>query len=215
MIAQLSQWILEAIRIHGAWSVFLGVLIEQIIIPIPSPVIIMGAGAIMVPLQASWLEALRVITLEIVFPGCVASILGALLCYFLGQWGGKLFVDRFSGYLGFSWKDVEWMGSHFTQRGEAVTLFFSRAIPIVPLSLVSLVGGVFKVPLNTFLLWSFLGSIPRCFLLGFLGWRLGAGALNWAKGVNRYESLVSLLFVFAVAWGVVYLRRRVQEKMSD
>ena len=46
MIGSITQWILETLRIHGAASVFIGVIIESVIVPIPSPLIIMGAGAI-------------------------------------------------------------------------------------------------------------------------------------------------------------------------
>ena len=40
---------MESMRAHGQLSVFIGVMIEQIIVPIPSPLIIMGAGAILIP----------------------------------------------------------------------------------------------------------------------------------------------------------------------
>jgi membrane protein DedA with SNARE-associated domain len=214
MISQITHWILETIRFYGGWSVFLGVLVEQIIIPIPSPLIIMGAGFLLVPAAAGWASALGLITLKIVIPGSAASLLGALLLYYVGLWGGKLFVDRFQGYLGFSWRDVEWMGQKITGRGAAATLFLMRALPIVPLSLVSLVGGVLKMPLKTFLVWTFLGSIPRCYLLAYLGWQLGAGALVWAQGVNRLETLMSVTFAAVLVGVVLYLRHRVRGQMA-
>ena len=39
---------MELMRTHGQLSVFIGVMIEQIIVPIPSPMIIMGAGAVLI-----------------------------------------------------------------------------------------------------------------------------------------------------------------------
>jgi len=213
-MAEILQWILESIRAHGGWSVFVGVMIEQIIIPLPSPVIIMGAGAILIPAQEPWLAAFWDISLHIVLPGTLASTIGALLCYYLGRWGGKVFVDRFHNYLGFNWTDVLWMGQRISTSGAAATLFFMRAIPVVPLSLVSLVGGVLGLPLRTFLLWTFLGSIPRCYLLSFLGWQLGASAINWAAGVNKFESIVSVVLVGLVAGAVWYLRKRVRRQMG-
>jgi membrane protein DedA with SNARE-associated domain len=39
------NWIMDSIRAYGAWSVFAGVIIESVIVPIPSPLIIMGAGS--------------------------------------------------------------------------------------------------------------------------------------------------------------------------
>jgi len=44
LISEITQWIMESMRTHGQLAVFIGVMIEQIIVPIPSPLIIMGAG---------------------------------------------------------------------------------------------------------------------------------------------------------------------------
>ena len=60
VIGHLTQWILDALRTNGGWSVFIGVLIEQIIIPIPSPAIIMGAGFILIPGETSWADAIAI-----------------------------------------------------------------------------------------------------------------------------------------------------------
>jgi membrane protein DedA with SNARE-associated domain len=208
MIAELTQWIMETIRAHGAWSVFLGVLIEQIIVPIPSPAIIMGAGFILVPSSEPLLSAFGQLTLKVVLPGTLASTLGAWGGYYAGRFGGRLFVERFERYLGFGWDDVERMGKRVGERGVAASMFFLRALPIVPLSLVSIVSGVLTAPLSTYLLWSFLGAIPRCYILGWLGWQLGASATAWAGGVNRFESVISLVIIAAVVGAIIYLRRR-------
>jgi membrane protein DedA with SNARE-associated domain len=214
MVGEITDWILGTLRYHGGWSVFLGVLIEQIIIPIPSPVIIMGAGLILIPAQAAWAAAMTKISLEIVLPGSAASLLGAWGMYYVGLWGGKIFVDRFQRFLGFNWMDVQALGSRMSVHGVALSLFFLRALPIVPLSLVSLVGGVLKVRTSVFLIWSFLGSIPRCFFLAVLGWQLGHGALEWARGVNRFETFVSLGLVAVGAGVVLYLRKKVGKAIT-
>jgi membrane protein DedA with SNARE-associated domain len=208
MIAELTAWIIGTIRSYGAWSVFTGVLIEQIIVPIPSPAIIMAAGFILVPPSEALLSAFGLLALKVVVPGTLASTIGAWGGYYAGLWGGRIFVERFERYLGFGWDDVERMGKKLDARGLAASMFFMRALPIVPLSLVSIVAGVVSAPLSAYLIWSFLGSIPRCFVLGWLGWQLGASATSWAGGVNRFESLVSLLIVVAVMAAIIYLRRR-------
>jgi len=209
MMGSLTEWILQALRTHGAWSVFGGVLLEQVIIPIPSPTILMGAGFVLIPETASWSVAFLRATTQIVFPALVASTLGALGLYFLARWGGKVFVDKFQKFLGFTWADVEKLKTHFTQRGEALSLFTLRAVPIVPLSLISVVAGVLEIPFKTFMVWSVLGLIPRCFFLALLGWQTGYKTLALAKGVDRLESLLSLLLVGGIVGGVWWIRRQV------
>ncbi|MDP2864959.1 MAG: hypothetical protein Q8O90_01815, partial [Elusimicrobiota bacterium] len=75
MIAEITQWILELIKTHGPASVFIGVIIESVIAPIPSPVIIMGAGAILIPATLPAGPALWDIARFIVLPGALASTL--------------------------------------------------------------------------------------------------------------------------------------------
>jgi membrane protein DedA with SNARE-associated domain len=214
MISAMTEWILASLRAHGGWAVFGGVLVEQVIIPIPSPAIIMGAGAILIPAAEPWGPALAKIALQIILPGTAASLVGAWALYYVGLYGGRVFVDRFHNYLGFDWKDVESMSGRMSKGGEAATIFFMRALPVVPLSLVSLVGGVLEVPVRLFLLWTFLGTIPRCLVLAILGWQMGTNALNWARGVNRLESLGSLALGLAVLGGILWIRRRVRSGME-
>ena len=47
---------MDSIRAHGAWSVFVGVIIESVIVPIPSPLIIMGAGFVLILFVVIFLE---------------------------------------------------------------------------------------------------------------------------------------------------------------
>jgi len=58
-----------------------------------------------------------------------------------------------------------------------------------------------------------LGTIPRCYLLAILGWQMGSRALSFSKGVDRFESLISLTMVGGVVLAILYLRRRVRKKI--
>ena len=90
MTSEITQWILELLRTHGPLSVFIGVMIESIIVPIPSPVIIMGAGAVLIAPNLSSYEAFKDIALLIVLPGSIASTLGAYIGYGIGFWEANL-----------------------------------------------------------------------------------------------------------------------------
>lgn len=215
MIGHMTEWILAALRTNGGWSVFIGVLIEQVIIPIPSPAIIMGAGFILIPPESTWTTAFFQATWVIVFPGVIASTLGAIATYYVGRYGGKAFVDRFNNFLGFQWSDVESIGAHFSRRGEEISLFLLRSAPIVPLSLISVASGVLEIPVKLFVVWSVLGTIVRCYLLAFLGWQMGGKALELAKGVDRFESLISVVMAAGVVAGILYVRHRVRKGLTE
>ena len=82
MIAEITQWIMELMRAHGQLSVFIGVMIEQIVVPIPSPLIIMGAGAILILPELSIPDAFLQILWIIVLPGhsCLPYLSGLYFC---------------------------------------------------------------------------------------------------------------------------------------
>ncbi len=214
-MAGLLNWIMESIRSYGAWSVFIGVIIESVIVPIPSPLIIMGAGFVLISPELSFFGALLPILLQIVLPGAVASTLGAYIGYGIGYFGGKTLVDRWKGFLGFNWNDVESLERRFQGGRINTTIFFLRALPIFPLSVISAAAGLLRLPLQQFSLWTFYGAIPRCLLLGYLGWGLGETYQGFAKGLDKAEGIVSGILILSIIGAIVWLRARVRGKIFE
>jgi len=205
---------MASIQAHGAWSVFIGVIIESVIVPIPSPIVIMGAGFFLISPEITAFEALRPIILLIVLPGSVASTLGAYIGYGIGYLGGKPLVDRWKGFLGFGWEDIEKLERRFRTGQVNASIFFLRALPIFPLSVISAAAGLFRLPLKQFSLWTFYGTIPRCFFLGYLGWLMGETYHKIGQGIDKVETVVSALIVLCLLALVLWLRARVRGKMS-
>ena len=104
---------MELMRSHGQLSVFVGVMIEQIIVPIPSPMIIMGAGAILIPAGLSIPNAFLQILWVIVLPGSIASTLGSYIGYLISFYGGKALVIRLERFLDVDWSQIERLEKRF------------------------------------------------------------------------------------------------------
>ena len=206
---------MDSIRAHGAWSVFVGVIIESVIVPIPSPLIIMGAGFVLISAELSFVQALVPITLQIVLPGSIASTLGAYVGYAIGYLGGKPLVDRWKTFLGFSWNDVEALERRFQAGQVNTTIFFLRALPIFPLSVISAAAGLLRLPIGQFSLWTFYGAIPRCLFLAYLGWGLGETYQGIAKGIDKAEGIVSGILILSIFAVIIWLRARVRGKILD
>ncbi len=212
-MTEILNWILESIRAYGPWSVFLGVIIESVIVPIPSPIIIMFAGFILISPDLTAPAALMPILLLIVLPGSVASTLGAYIGYWIGYLGGKPLVDRWKVFLGFGWEDVEILEHRFRSGQVNASIFFLRALPIFPLSVISAAAGLFRLPLKQFSLWTFYGTIPRCLFLGYLGWWMGETYHHIAFGIDKAETTFSVLIILAVLALILWLRARVRGKV--
>ncbi len=214
-MSEILNWIMEGIRAYGPWSVFIGVIIESVIVPIPSPLVIMGAGFILIDPELKFFEALAPISLLIVLPGSVASTLGAYIGYGIGYLGGKPLVDRWQGFLGFGWDDVETLERRFRAGQVNASIFFLRALPIFPLSVISAAAGLIRLPVKQFSLWTFYGTIPRCLFLGYLGWGLGEAYRGIAHGIDKAETAVSVILIVLIFALVVWLRARVRGKIFN
>ena len=198
MISEVTQWIMELMKAHGQLSVFIGVMIEQILVPIPSPLIVMGAGAILIPPGLCLSSGLIQILWIVVLPGTIASTLGSYIGYTISFYGGKALVDRFQRFLGVDWKEIENLEKRFRGKKEAWSLLLFRALPVFPISLVSVFAGLLHTPIRPFTLYTFLGSIFRCFFLGFVGWWIGATYERLAKRIDSVETIVSILMVIGM-----------------
>ena len=205
MISEITQWVMESMKAHGQLSVFVGVMIEQIIVPIPSPLIIMGAGAILIPAEFSVPNAFLQILWVIVLPGSVASTLGSYIGYLISFYGGKALVVRLQRFLDVDWQEIETLEKRFKGKKEALGIFFSRAIPVFPISLVSIFAGLLRIPIRPFTLYTFLGSIFRSFFLGFFGWWIGATYEKVATRLDSVETIVSMIMLMGMGLIFVYL----------
>lgn len=202
-------FVLEMIRSSGPWGVFIGVMIESVLAPIPSPVVIMAAGFIMLEPGVSFLQILVPLILTITIPGAVASTLGAFIGYGIGYYGGKPLIKKFEWLLGVSWDELD-KGMKYFQKGakDEAVVFLARAIPIIPLSVFSAVAGVLRLDTKKFTLFTFLGTLVRVFMLGILGWLFGSAYNEIALKIDSYEIIGIILIVAAVAGLFYYLWKK-------
>ena len=145
--------------------IFTGSIIEEIFPPLPSPLIVIITKMSTSPNSYSllYLSFIAIIA-------AVGKTLGALFLYVLGDKGEDIIIRRFGGLLGVSHISLEKMGKRFS-RGwkDNLLLFFLRALPIIPTTPVSLMCGVIKLNLGTFVASTFIGLFVRIFALFYIG----------------------------------------------
>ncbi|MBI2971882.1 MAG: VTT domain-containing protein [Candidatus Aenigmarchaeota archaeon] len=207
----LAAAILAFIKAHGALAVFIGVLLEEIIIPIPSFAILMSAGFFIVPAGAPLAEALQIILLVIVIPASIGATIGAFFPYAIGYYGGRRIITKIERFVDFSWRDVEKAGDRLEkERNMWIGLVVARAIIIVPMSVVSVAAGTLRLSWRHFAITTFIGSVPRAFLLAFLGWKFGATYTTFLEGFGLVEQLMVLAILSAGGYLMYrHLKRRV------
>ncbi|NMH80237.1 DedA family protein [Pseudonocardia xinjiangensis] len=178
----------------GAAGVGLLILLENLIPPIPSEVILPLAGF------RARTGTLNVLT---VWPAATAgSVLGALMLYGLGAWLGYDRLHRLAARRWFvlaSEKDLDRGRELFDRHGGKVVLF-ARCVPFLR-SVVSIPAGIAGMPLGRFLLLTTVGSGVWNAVFIALGWVLGE---NW-DSVQGWLGPVSYGVIGLVVVGLVIL----------
>lgn len=144
---------------YGAGGVLVGMFLESSIIPIPSELVLISAGA------------LGVSPLDAAIYGTIGSTLGAIVGYFIGLKGGRPLVDKIGPYLLVTPQRVESAEKTFSSWGK-YTILIARLIPFIPFKVFSITSGLLRYDFKSFVIWTFIGTIPRAFILAWIGEKL-------------------------------------------
>lgn len=178
----------------------------------------MGAGFLLTQGLPLHLQIL-VIVVDVMFVGALASTVGAFFGYGIAYLGGYPIIERYGKYLGTSVEEVEYMRKQFEKSSrDEVYLFTARAIPIIPLSVVSIAAGAIRMDIKEFSIITFLGALPRCLILGVAGWLVGAAFEHIAQMVDFLETVTLLLFVLFIAIFIIFrlvLRQRAKKSSKS
>jgi len=197
MFSELTAWLLAGIKTHGILAVIIGVVIETIIVPLPSPLIIMAAGYILIPqgnlvtiiLTALWISSVA----------GIAQTIGSYLLYLPGYYIGKPFIEKYEKFHGVSWKEIELFQKKFSKgRKEEVSVFLLRALPVIPLSIVSGVAGVMEIEPKKYTISTLLGVIPRNLILALLGFSFGEFYQLIAGNIDSAETIMTIILVLLI-----------------
>lgn len=211
-------WILISwVTALGPVGVFFGVMIETFIAPIPSPLVPMAAGFILT-FGLPPLEAILVIIFSVMLIGAIAATIGSFFGYGIAYFGGYPIIERYGKYLGTSIEEIEYMRKTMEASSrDEIYLFTARAIPIIPLSVVSLLYGALRADTKRFALFTFLGALPRYLFLGLLGWGIGVGWQNLAEMIDLFETLILVLLIIFLVVFILYriiIRRRARKAQT-
>jgi len=201
----LTTLVFGFIKTHGALSVIFGGLVEQIIVPIPSPIIPMAAGFLFVPKEiAGFFSIFKSIFFKAALPFAIGSTLGSTMVYLIAWFGGKWLIDKFHKWLEIDWDDIEAIKRKYFKGTimDEVVIFLSRAIPIVPSVLFSAACGAIRIPPWRFYILTAAGLLVRGLLLGWLGWQSGEALFKISAGLDKWEMVLSILLVL-IAFGLL------------
>ena len=203
----MQDFLTDAIDSGGYLGVALLMLLENLLPPIPSEVVMPGAGAAA--------RAGEMSLVGVILAGTAGSVAGALPWYGVARWIGterfKAWIDRHGHWLGTDAHEIQRMDDWFDRWGTWAVLA-CRLVPGVR-TLISVPAGLAEMPLAPFLLATTLGTAAWTALLACLGY--------WLQGQD--ETLVRVLNVVGmvvvaglfVAYVTKVVRHRPPRKVVD
>jgi membrane protein DedA with SNARE-associated domain len=195
IIEALSAFIIFVISALGYWGVVLLMAIESACIPLPSEVIMPFSGYLVYTGRFNlwWVSV----------AGAVGCVLGSLVAYWVGMYGGRPLIEKYGRFLLISRRDLDLADRWFARYGEII-VFASRLLPAIR-TFIAFPAGVARMNLKRFVIYTFAGSLPWWMALAYLGQKLGE---QWNKNdtlktwFHRFDFVIGILFVAAVVWWV-------------
>ena len=202
LFAALGSFALSMITTFGYGGIFFLMMLESMIVPVPSELVMPFAGFLIEKGQFTFLFVIVASTL--------GSIVGSLIFFYVGKTGGHSLVEKYGKYVLVDHEDVIKTEEWFNKRGD-VTIFLARLIPVVR-HLISFIAGIGRMNVKKFTLYTVIGAALWNSILAYLGFILGQ---HWEE-VNQYTDQISLVIVILLIGFVVYfVYRHLQKKKQS
>jgi membrane protein DedA with SNARE-associated domain len=195
---------------HGLLAVFVLMAIDALF-PAASELVMVYGGALASGALAHELDVFGSRTtgtgayLAIALAGTVGYLLGALVGWAIGFYGGRPFLERRGRWFHLSPERLD-RAERWFERWEGWAVFVGRLTPVAR-SFVSIPAGVFEARLPRYMVLTALGSAIWCFALAGVGWGLGASYDTFHKDFGYVEYAVVAGIVILAAY-LILLRRR-------
>ncbi len=188
--------------------VTIGALVEELIAPIPSP-LVMTLGGSLAASQEKALSYLGVLALL----GAIGKTFGSWLIYLISDKAEDFVMNKLGKYVGVTHREVQIIGRHLNKgwRDDFI-LFLLRAIPIMPTAPVSIVCGLIKLNLRTYLTSTFLGTFVRNVFYLYLGYTSVDALESLNDGIDSFEKFGYLILLLVIGSALLWIY---QQKKKD
>ena len=190
---QFYGWIIQYINIWGYAAIIVGMAMESACLPVPSELIFGFVGYLVFLGHMDFATA--------VVAGVTGGLLGSIISYLVGYYGGKPLVEKYGQYILLSSQHVASAQQWFERCGIKAT-FFARLMPVVR-TFISLPAGFARVPFTKFIFYTILGSIPWTIGLIYAGMLLGE---NWHEIEAIGHNASILVGIGLLLMGILWLR---------
>jgi membrane protein DedA with SNARE-associated domain len=201
LLAEVSSFIVNFVSSLGYGGIGILMALESACIPIPSEIVMPFSGYLVFSGKFSlWL---------VVFWGTIGNLIGSIIAYLVGFYGGRPLIEKYGKYVFLSKEDLDRAQGWFKKYG-SLSIFFSRMLPIVR-TFISLPAGIARMPVWKFSLFTFVGSLPWVLFLTYIGVITGE---NWPK-IEVYFRRFDWLIILLIGLLAIYLWKKLSKRTSS
>ena len=178
----------------GLLGVFFLMLLEGMLLPVPSEVVMTFSGYLaFYGLLDPFGSYFSVILL--LLAGSIGDLIGAWIAYWIGKYGGDPFILRYGKYFFLKSDTIDRTKIWFNRYGD-ISVFTTRFLPVLR-TFISIPAGIATMDFKKFSLYTLTGDIMYNIVLIYLGILFGS---NW-KVLLKY--FTELSYVGAAVFMVV------------
>jgi membrane protein DedA with SNARE-associated domain len=194
--------VISFISTTGYVGIFLLMILESALIPIPSEIIM--------PFSGFLVTSGKFHPFAVIIAGSLGNLVGSVLTYYVGIKFGRAFIIKYGKYIFFKENHLEFTDKLFKKYGDRIS-FVGRLLPLIR-TYVSLPAGIGKTNLAKFVFYTFAGSVIWSTMLTYAGIQLGN---NW-ENIDKYSIYLDIAAVFAIVVFIVWIiSKRRSLKKSD
>jgi membrane protein DedA with SNARE-associated domain len=194
----LEDFIRNLYNQFGYGGIAIAMAIESCCIPLPSELIMPLAGAVTASTVAQSLKLDHTFSLlGVTLAGALGCVIGSIIAYAIGATGGRELLLKYGRYIMISRADAERADRFFAEHGDS-TILISRVLPIVR-TFISLPAGIARMDFPRFVLFTFVGSLPWCFVLALVGQKLGENWKDVGNWLHRFDALIVVVVLALIA----------------
>lgn len=191
IVEYVSNLIVSLISTFGYTGIFFAMALESACIPLPSEVIMPFSGFVV--------SEGKLTLWGITVAGALGNLFGSIIAYYVGLKGGRPFLENYGRYVFVTKKKLDIADKWFDRYGDKAVLI-SRVLPGIR-TYISLPAGIARMDFRKFVFYTFAGSLPWCFVLGYLGVLLGP---RW-ESLKGWFHILDAIIVIGVILAVGYV----------
>ncbi len=198
----LTEFVMRVIEDIGVVGIFFLMLVESAAIPIPSEITMPFSGFLVFEGKFTFLS--------VVLAGVLGNVVGSIILYYIGYFGGRPFLEKYGKYFLFTHHDLEVTERWFKKYGD-MTVLLSRMLPAVR-TFVSFVPGVARMNIFKFVGYTTIGCIPWVFALTYAG--LIAGQ-QWDILHPYFKKADWLILAILIIGVIFFVKKHLKNKNTD